>query len=217
MDNIIKELIKFGKLLHEKGFVASFDGNVSYRLSDEEVLITASGTMKGFLQPHDFVVVNLSGKILSESKRKPSSETLMHLEIYKNQKDAKSVFHAHPPASIAFNISHPQCKEFPLDFISELVLALGQVPVVSYQKPGSLDMGLSLIPFIHKAKVLLLAKHGVVSWGETISEAYRGIERIEHAANIYMKAAQLGEVSRMNSEDFNSLIQMREKIGLKTL
>lgn len=217
MNSIISELIQFGKLLHEKNFVASFDGNMSYRLSDEKVLITSSGTMKGFLQPSDFVVVNLSGKVVGENKKSPSSETLMHLEIYKNQKKAKSIFHAHPSASIAFSVSHPHCKEFPLDFISELVLALGQVPIIPYQKPGSLKMGLALTSFIQKSKVLVLAKHGVVSWGETISEAYRGVERIEHAANIYMKAKQMGKVSKIDSEDYSALIQMREKIGLKTL
>lgn len=215
--NIISELIEFGKSLYQKNYLASCDGNFSYKIDDDTIIITASGKMKGRLTEDDFVIINSKGQSQSHPDVTPSSETLMHLAVYKNQKLAKSVFHAHPPSSVAFSIAYPNHHFFPVDYISELILALGQVPIVSYQRPGTQKMGEALMPYLGESKVMILERHGVISWGESIEESYRGIERLEHAAEIYMKAAAVGNVIPLPEEEILYLQKMRKKIGFKTL
>lgn len=188
--------------------------------------------MKGLLSVEDFLVVDMSGAIIGDAllkgyglslldlegtKNRASSETAMHLAVYNNQPLARCVFHAHPMASIAYTVAYPDQDYFPLDFISELVLALGQVPIVKYQCPGTPGMGDALLPHLKSSKVMMLQFHGVISWGEDIEESYRGIERIEHAVEIYLKALQMGTVNRISEKDFAKLKNIRKEIGLKTI
>jgi L-fuculose-phosphate aldolase len=78
-------------------------------------------------------------------------------------------------------------------------------------------MGTALIPFLNEAKVMVLQFHGVLSWGESIEEAYLGVERLEHAAEIFMKAKMMGQVNDLPDEEIKILLDMRKKIGFKTL
>ncbi len=216
--------MRLGHKLSHKNFVSSFDGNLSVRLDEDLILITRSGCMKGELEAKDFVLINSAGQKLNipelldfDQSTVASSETSMHLQIYENQPLAKSVFHAHPPTTVAYSVAFPEEKNFPMNFISELVLALGYVPIVPYQRPGTPNMGKALCPFLDESKVLILQFHGAVSWGENIEEAYRGLERIEHAAEIFLKAKAMGYVHCLPKNEIEELIRLRKKIGFKTL
>lgn len=216
--------MRFGQKLCHKNFVSSYDGNLSVRLSEDLFLITRSGCMKGELSEQDFVLINSKGQLQtnpdllnSVDSALASSETIMHLEVYKTQPLAVCVFHAHPPTSVAYSIAYPEQAFFPVNFISELILALGQVPMVSYQRPGTKAMGEALVPYLRDSKVLILKHHGVLSWGEDIEEAYRGVERIEHAAEIFMRAKTLGHIEKLPDPEIKELINLRKKIGFKTL
>lgn len=207
-----------------KNCVAAFDGNLSVKLDENLFLITKSGCMKGFLKADDFLLINSQGQkiqrpellMVSESGA-PSSESVMHLTIYQNQPLAQAVFHAHPPTAVAYSVAHPQSHNFPMEFTSELILALGQVPIIPYQRPGTPGMGTALITNLDQAKVMILQFHGVVSWGESIEEAYRGVERLEHAAEIYWKAKTMGYVATLPRSEMKDLELMRKQIGFKTL
>lgn len=220
--NYIHDFLEYGKLLHQKNYIASCDGNISALMTEKpqgpQVLITRSGVMKSRLKPEDITSVNLQGELTSKTSfGQPSSELKMHLEIYQNQPLAKAVIHAHPPAAIALSVACPELTAMPLDYISELRLALGGVPIVPYQRPGTAQMGEALRPYLSKAKVMILARHGVVSWGENLEEAYRGIERLEHACDIYLRARALGPVNQLPEDEIEVLKQMRKDIGFKTL
>ncbi|MEW6653993.1 MAG: class II aldolase/adducin family protein [Bacteroidota bacterium] len=90
-----KQIVEIGKRIYARGYVASNDGNISLRLSDDTILITPTGVSKGFMQPRDLIVLDLDGNVL-EGKRKQSSESDMHLQIYKARKDVISICHTHP-------------------------------------------------------------------------------------------------------------------------
>src|SRR5690349_23050847 len=95
------ELVRFGAMLHENGFVAATDGNLSVRLEDGRVMITPSGFSKGMMEPRDMVIVDPSGKKLSGSHN-ASSEIQMHLLSYQVQRDVNAVILAHPCTATAF-------------------------------------------------------------------------------------------------------------------
>jgi len=208
------DIVRVAKLLHQKNFLASADGNISTRLTSDTILITPSGKHKGFITKEDLAVVTLDNVVLHGN---PSSERLMHLEVYRNCPDAQAVVHAHPPYAIAWSIAYPELKELPNGCLSELILAVGQVPIIPYERPGSLNMGTMLIPWLPKQRVFILSRHGALSWGDDLQEAYNGIERLEHTAYILSLAKQMNELSFLSSEEIIALKKIRMQLGSRTL
>lgn len=129
--------------------LAAADGNISVKVSDDCILITPSGISKAYMGIDDIAVITIDNQIISGN---PSSERLMHLEVYKKCSDEKSdqklkaqvVIHAHPPTAIAWSIAKPELKKLPSDCLSEVILATGDIPFVPYARPGSIEMGKSI-------------------------------------------------------------------------
>jgi L-fuculose-phosphate aldolase len=209
-----QHLVEICQRLHAKNLLASADGNVSFRVSDDEILITPAGVNKARLKPEHVAVITLDNRIVSGN---PSSERLMHLEVYRNCPKAKAIVHAHPPTAIAFTVARPAEKELPSEGLSELILAMGRVPVAPYARPGTLDMGTVLQPFLPECRVILLARHGAISWGEDLEEAYNGMERLEHVAGILKSAVQFGGLTSLPEEEVAALRALRAKLGDRTL
>lgn len=207
---ISKEIVTICERLHERNMLAAADGNISFRLSDDEILITPSGIAKAFMQPEQMAIVNLKGEILHGH---PSSERLMHLEVFKTCPEAKAIVHAHPPTAIAWSIARPDLKKLPSECLSEVILATGDIPFVPYARPGTQQMADVLKTFLPKHKALILRNHGALAWGADLDEAYRGMERIEHSAQILMRAQQLGGLHALPAEEIKFLYELREKIG----
>ncbi len=208
--NIAKKIIKLCKALHKKNLLAAGDGNISFRVSNNLILITPSGVAKNNIKVRDFAVVNIKGEVL---KGKPSSELSMHLEVYKKSKKAKCVVHAHPPHAIAWTIAKPKLKEIKADAMSELILAVGSLPIVKYARPGTTQMADNISGFVCKNRAMILARHGALSWGESIEEAHRGMERLEHSCEILFKAELLGGITSLPKTEVNYLKQIRTKMG----
>ncbi|MCB0389658.1 MAG: class II aldolase/adducin family protein [Bdellovibrionales bacterium] len=204
-----KQIVKICKRLHEKNMLAAADGNISFRISDKEIWITPSGVMKAFMDVEDMACVDIEGKVL---KGQPSSEMWMHLEVYKNCEKAKSVIHAHPPYAIAWSIARPDLTELPCGAMSELILACGTIPIVPFAIPGTSEMGQNIEPYLPKHRVMILARHGALCWGENLQEAHRGMERIEHSSQILYLANNLGGVTELPQEKVNLLKDLRQEI-----
>lgn len=211
---IREEIIKIATMLHHKNMLAACDGNISYRYDDNTILITPSGKPKFLLVEEDIAIIDMNGKVI---KGKPSSEMLMHLEVYKMRVDARAVIHAHPPTAVAYSIAHPTAEEIPGKSFSELILAIGKLPIVPFQMPGSLEMGTALHPYIKNSKVMVLARHGAISFGEDLIEAYIGMERLEHSCEILLKAKSFGAVTELEEQIIEQLYSMRKIFGDKTL
>lgn len=203
------KIVKFCKRLHKKNMLAAADGNVSVKLSDDQILITPSGVMKAFMDEKEMAVINLAGDIL---QGKPSSEMLMHLQVYRQAPQAKVVIHAHPPYAIAWSIAHPEMSELPGTAMSELILACGKIPIVPFAIPGTEQMAHHLQDFLPHNKVMILARHGALTWGQNLEEAYRGMERLEHSAQILTIAHQLGGVTHLSESVVDQLKDLRKEI-----
>lgn len=205
-----EQIVHICERLHRRNMLAAADGNISVRLSENEILITPSGIAKAFMKPEQMAVINLKGDILSG---KPSTERLMHLEIFKRCPQAQAVVHAHPPTAIAWSIAEPTLKKLPSNCLSEVILATGDIPFVPYARPGTEQMAEVLVPFLPKHRALILSCHGAVTWGEDLEEAYRGMERIEHSAQILAEAKKLGGLNPLPEEEIKYLYDLRKKIG----
>lgn len=212
--NIKQHIIIQAQRLHQQGLLAAADGNISYRLADNRILITPAGIAKAFMQPEDMAVITLDNMVLSGN---PSSERQMHLAVYQHCPEARCVVHAHPPTAIAWSIAYPDMRELPNRCLSELILACGSVPIAPYARPGAKEMGSVLIPYLPQHRLMILARHGALAWGETLDEAANGIERLEHTAKTLFYAQQLGGITDLPAEEIVFLQNLRAKIGNKLL
>ncbi|MBK7320747.1 class II aldolase/adducin family protein [Candidatus Villigracilis affinis] len=202
-------IIECGRIAYERHLVTSNDGNISARMENGNILITPSGISKGRLSADDMLVVDLDGNIISSRPdRKPSSETPMHLEVYKQRKDVRAVLHAHPIFATTLTVSG---LEFPVDVLPEVLLTLGNVPVTAYATPSSHEDAAVIRPFVKDHNALLLCQHGSLTYGKNLDEALIHLERIEHVSEIYWRAKMLGEVKRVPPEAQAKLIELHEK------
>lgn len=194
--------------------LAAADGNISCRVGDNSVLITPSGMAKAYMRPEDMALMCLDGRIL---EGKPSSEKMMHLEVYCQCPDAKAVIHAHPPTAIAWSIAQPELAFLPSHALSEVILSCGDIPFVPFARPGTQAMGDHLKHFLPQFRALILSRHGALTWGESLEEAWRGMERIEHSAEILWKAHMLGGLTFLPDEEIAALRAIRQRIGNRLL
>jgi L-fuculose-phosphate aldolase len=203
------KLIEMAGRLHAKNYLAAFDGNLSFRVNSELIAITPTARAKAFIQKEDLALIDLNGETVFGS---PSGEKWMHLEVYRTVPRAQAIVHAHPPAAIAWSVAHPNDQFLPVNILSELVLAVGAIPIVPFQIPGTSEMGKSLQQFLPEHQAMILARHGALAWGDSMEEAYFGIERLEHAAIVLSHAKMLGNLSEMGASAFAKLRDMRSKM-----
>jgi L-fuculose-phosphate aldolase len=200
--------------LHGRNLLAAADGNVSVLLADGRIAITPSGVAKARMAPGDLAFLDRDGTILAG---RPSTERLMHLAVYRACPEARAVVHAHPPTAIAFSLAFPAMTHLPADALPELILAAGSIPVAPYARPGTAAMGEQLLPFLPEHRLLILARHGALAWGETLEEAYNGMERVEHACQILKAAVELGGAQPLPEAELHALRQARAQGGRRLL
>ncbi|MEY4567537.1 MAG: Methylthioribulose-phosphate dehydratase [Planctomycetota bacterium] len=206
---IKQDICEIGRRIYEKGFAAANDGNITVRISENEVLCTPTMHSKGFLKPDDICLVDMTGKQLA-GRKKRSSEALLHLEIYKQRSDIKSVVHCHPPHATAFAVARepiPQCV------LPEVEVFLGDIPITKYETPGGQAFADTIIPFVNKTNVMILANHGTVSFGEDVERAYWWTEILDAYCRILLLAKQLGNISYFNEEKERELLALKAKWG----
>ena len=201
------EIVRYGKLLHQTGLVAATDGNLSVRLEDGTFLCTPTLMSKGLMGPDDLVVVDPLGHKVS-GRRNVSSEIAMHLFIYRNRPDVGAVVHAHPPTATGF-----AAAGMPLDsaLCSEIVITLGTVPLAHYETPGTPELAEALAPLVSDHDAILMANHGVVTYGEELLTAYMNMETVEHYAKIALVTHMLGKQKPLSEIHVNKLREIRQK------
>ncbi len=193
--------------------MASNDGNVSVRLGEGQVLITPSGISKGRMAPENIVLMDLNGNVLeSGDGGKASSETPMHLEVYRNRPGARAVIHAHPVFATALTVAG---EEFPFDILPEVLLTLGEVPVTAYATPSSDEDAAAIRPLIREHAAILLRQHGTLTVGVDLEEALIHLERVEHVAEVYWRAQMLGEVQHLTGDARARLLAVRRALFKK--
>jgi len=202
-----QEIVRIGKLLHEKGFIAATDGNISVRLNDYTVLATPTCMSKGMMTEEDMVTVDMHGNKLG-GYREVSSEVAMHLMIYTMRPDIGAIVHAHPPTATGFAAAGMALDKA---LVSEVVLALGTVPLAHYGTPGTQELSNSLRPYVMDHNAVLMANHGVVAYGEDLLSAYMNMETVEHFAKIALVTHQLGQHRVLNDEQVDRLLELRKK------
>ena len=206
---IKQDMCEIGKRIYNKGFAAANDGNITVRVGENEFLCTPTMHSKGFLKPDDICTVDFTGK-QTAGRKKRSSEALLHLEIYRQRPEIKSVVHCHPPHATAFAVALepiPQCV------LPEVEVFLGDVPITKYETPGGQAFADTILPFVSKTNVIILANHGTVSYGEDVERAYWWTEILDAYCRILMLSRQLGRVNFFSEEKQRELLDFKTRLG----
>ncbi|MEZ4670328.1 MAG: class II aldolase/adducin family protein [Anaerolineae bacterium] len=209
-----EQICSVGKELHRSQLVDGTAGNISVRLDDNRFLITPSGLRKGYMKPNQLIVIDKNGTVLESSdntKRKPSSETPMHLEVYKHRPDVHAVIHAHPTYAVALTIAGIPMQKYT---IPEAIILLGIVPTAPYATPATTEDSEVITDLIENHDALLLSHHGSLTVGKDVWEALVRLETLEHNARLTYLVHQLGGGTSLTSEQIEKLLDLRQKLGL---
>ena len=182
------KIIRVGRLMFEKGWVAANDGNITIRLDEDRILATPSGVSKGMMLPEDLIVCDMEGRRIA-GNRACTSEIGMHLTVYQMRPDVQAVVHAHPPVATGFAVAG---RALNLEALPEVALGLGSVPLAPYGLPGTAALSAGMVPFIPRYDAMLLANHGAVAYGEDVFQAFFRLDTVEHAARITLISEVLG-------------------------
>lgn len=207
-----RDICAVGRWVHERAYVASTDGNISVRLDPRRILTSPTNISKGMMMPDDMVVTDLKGNKLN-GHRNPSSELAMHLLIYRLRPDINAVCHAHPPTATGY-----AAAGLPLNqaILAELVVSLGCIPVARYGTPGTAELTDAIEPLVQGHDAILMANHGVVTYGSDLLTAFFRMETTEHFARVALVTERLGKQVLLSGKDVEKLLAVRARYGTQT-
>jgi L-fuculose-phosphate aldolase len=204
------DIVEVGRRMYARGYTASNDGNISVRLDSQRLLMTPKSVCKGFMTPDMMCITDLEGRKL-QGERDPSSEMLMHLEVYRQRADVQAVVHAHPPTATGFAVAG-----IPLDraVLAEVLTTLGSIPIADYATPSTRELPEAVRKYIKAHDGMLLANHGALTVGSDLFGAYFKMETIEHFAKISLVARLLGRENVLSREEVERLQALRGSYGI---
>ena len=205
------DIVEVGRRLYARGYTASNDRNISVRLGSDRLLMTPKGVCKGFMTPDLMCITDLDGRKL-QGDRDPSSEMLMHLEVYRQRPDVQAVVHAHPPTATGFAVAG-----IPLDraVLAEVLTTLGSIPIAEYATPSTSELPEAVRKYIKAHDGMLLANHGALTVGADLYSAYYKMETVEHFAKISLVARLLGRENLISRQEVIRLQGLRDTYGIK--
>jgi L-fuculose-phosphate aldolase len=202
-----RDVCAVGRWVRDRGYVVSTDGNISVRLGPDRILISPTAISKGMMEPDDLVVIDSSGSRVS-GLRKQSSEFAMHLLIYRLRPDVNAICHAHPVTATGY-----AAAGIPLDkpILCELVIGLGAIPLARYGTPGTAELSAAMAPLVQGHDAILMANHGVVTYGPDLLTAFLRMETTEHFAQVALVTELLGKQVLLSGRDVEKLDAARKR------
>src|SRR3979409_2169955 len=205
------DIVEIGRRMYARRYTASNDGNISVRLGHDRLLMTPRSVCKGFMTPDMMCITDLEGRKL-QGDRDPSSETLMHLEVYRQRPDVQAVVHAHPPIATGFaGAGNPLARAV----LAEVVATLGSIPIAEYATPSTTELPEAVRKYIKAHDGMLLANHGALTVGPDLFPPYSTLDTIEHFAKISLVARLLGRENLIAREEVERLQELRGTYGIK--
>jgi L-fuculose-phosphate aldolase len=204
------QIVEAGRRLRDRFFVASNDGNISARISENEVLITPTGVNKGDVTAEMILKIDMQGRVISGS-RKPSSETKMHLAVYRTRPDVQAIVHAHPPTATGFAACHIRLDQDVI--LPEVVFGLGKIGFAEYGTPTTDEIPNAVVKEIPDCEALILANHGALTVGPDVMQAYYRMEVLEMYAKVTLVTRILGEPKPLMSDAVSELYKVRDRQG----
>ena len=202
----IEEIVGATRRLGELGYVTSHGGNLSYRVADDVVLITATKRVKRVATEDDVVVVDSRGAVLGAAPdRKPTGETPMHLTLYELRPDLRALVHAHPAVLTGFALTDSDLLSRPL--LPEPIIEVGPVISLPYAEPVSDSLANAFAHATRYSNAWLLRNHGItVGSSSGVMRALELMEMLEAMAVSVRTALTVGRgIAEIPPEELRNL------------
>jgi L-fuculose-phosphate aldolase len=199
------QIISVGKQLIDYGLVLATWGNISCRVpKTDSFLVTPSGIPYSELKTGDLVQLDLNGEYI-EGTRIPSSESLVHLAIYKKRPDVQAIVHTHSNYASMFAVVR---ENIPPILVDMAQMIGGPIKVAKYALSGTQDLALNTVEALEDRNAVLLANHGVITTGRNLDEAFIISLLVEKCAQVLLGAKNLGSPFILDTKD---TLELREE------
>jgi L-fuculose-phosphate aldolase len=206
-------ICEIGRLCYARNYIVGADGNISVRMSDDTLLITPAGAMKGFLVPEQIAHIDLKGKTV-DSGPNASTEVGIHLVCYEQRRDMCAVLHCHPPHAVALTLAGIDMQ---IPVIPEIIVTIGGIPTAPFGTPGTHELADSIRNIVSCSDTVVMQNHGSVTLGKNLLDAYKKLDMLEHTARILWIANCVGTVKPLDPEAVAKLLGTRAQLGIRTL
>ena len=180
-----EEIVRAGASLFNRGLTHGSTGNISVALPDGGWLMTPTGSSLGTLDPARLSKLDAAGKLVDGDK--PTKEAFLHTTMYGARPGSGAVVHLHSTHSVAVscleNIDHGNCLP---PITAYYAMRIGRLPLVPYYPPGDETLATAVGALAGKHHAVLLANHGPVVAGTSLSAAQDAIEELEETAKLFL-------------------------------
>lgn len=156
----VKQFVAVCHKLAANMYVTGYGGNLAWKVEEGVLLITPTQMNKGDIQEEDVVFISPAGEKL-EGRRRPTGETPMYINFFRERPDIQSVIHCHPPRTNAFAITKGK-NWLMRPLFPETITEVGPVPVVPYGEPLTQELADHFLPYLSRYNAFLMENHGLV-------------------------------------------------------
>lgn len=187
-----QSIVEACRRLEATGLVAGASGNVSVRLAPAEgrelVAITPSRVPYRVLRPDQVLVIDFDAEPVA-GEGVPSSETLLHLAVYRARRDVGAVIHTHSIYASAFAVAG---RDLPAVIDEQVIVLGGAVRVAEYGASATEELAERGVRALGQRQAALLRNHGVLGVGRDLEEALDVVTLVERVAQAVAFAQLLG-------------------------
>lgn len=204
--NAKESILYWSKRLYQRGMSPSTSGNISIKV-DNNIMISASGVCLNDMDQNDIVLIDYDGNVKSGTK-KPSSEKIMHSEIYTRRDDINAIIHCHCPMITAFAVAGVSIKK---PILPDFALYWDEIPLIPYYCPSSIDLAVAVGKCFEKNNVALLKNHGIVLGDTSLQNAYYKLDLLRAYVEAYFGAEVLGGACAIPKKGVNEIKKLYRK------
>lgn len=196
------EVVRVARLLRERGLAIGTSGNVGARLTDGRIAITPSTMDYDEMTPDDIAIIGPDGST-SEGRHQPSSEILIHLEVFAARPDVRAIVHTHSPFATTWATTR---RDLPaVHYVMALLVAPGRdtIRVAPYATFGTAELAQNAVMTLGADDAVLLANHGAVAVAGSLASALGRAERVEELAMLAWRAEQVGGATILTAAELD--------------
>lgn len=208
----VEVVVRICHRLSDLMYVTGYGGNLAWRLEDDLLLITPTQMNKGAIQPEDMVFINASGE-KQAGERRPTGETPMYVNFFRERPDIQSVIHCHPPQTNAFTLTKGK-NWLMRPLFPETITEVGPVPIVPYAEPLTQKLADNFLPLLPRYNAFLMRNHGLVimsrldlEWVMMNTELLEMTSVHIHFAKLH--GEELTEISRPDIREMDNVMRTR--------
>jgi len=203
------EVVDGAKKIYKKGLNDNNEGNISVRNGKkEELFITPSANQYETLTVDQITHVDFEGNLIGKGKL-PSTETKLHIAIYKARPRVKCVIHTHSPYATMLSIVR---KHIPIIMEEQVVFLGGSIDLAPYGEAHTEEVGEVALKALNNKNAALLSNHGVVVCGKSVINTVKYAELVEKLAYLYWGSLQVGNPIILDNENLEKFYEMHYRL-----